>query len=142
MFTDNRQQLRRFYQATWHKQQRGVTLQGLEQLVAQVIAQHPEYHLLLETEEALEQDFSAENGQTNPFLHMAMHITLAEQLGADRPDGIRTLHQQISHKTGDPHQAEHQMMECLGYVLWEAQQANTAPDEKVYLDCLKKLSNS
>jgi hypothetical protein len=124
MFGNNREDIRRFYQSTWQKHQAGTALQGLELLVAQVIRQHPEYHKLITQDTALAQDFSPEDGQTNPFLHMGMHITLAEQLGSDRPD---------------IHQAEHQMMECLGLVLWEAQKQNRTPDEKNYLACLRKL---
>jgi hypothetical protein len=139
MFGNNREDIRRFYQSTWQKHQAGTALQGLELLVAQVIRQHPEYHKLITQDTALAQDFSPEDGQTNPFLHMGMHITLAEQLGSDRPGGICALHQQISQKTGDIHQAEHQMMECLGLVLWEAQKQNRTPDEKNYLACLRKL---
>jgi hypothetical protein len=139
MFGNNREDIRRFYQNTWQKYQAGTALQGLELLVAQVIGQHPEYHKLITQDTALAQDFSPEDGQTNPFLHMGMHITLAEQLGSDRPGGIRALYQQISQKTGNIHQAEHQMMECLGLVLWEAQKQNRTPDEKNYLACLRKL---
>ena len=139
MFGNNREEIRRFYQNTWQKHQAGTALQGLELLIAQVIGQHPEYHKLITQEEVLAQDFSPEEGQINPFLHMGMHITLAEQLGSDRPGGIRALHQQISQKIGDIHQAEHKMMECLGLILWEAQKENCAPDEQVYLACLRKL---
>ena len=140
MFGQDREQLLRFFQTTWQKRLDEQPLQALEQLVAQVIEQHPEYHRHLSDENGLQRDFSPEQGETNPWLHMGMHISLSEQLGADRPGGIRGLYQQIVARMGDPHAAEHAMMDCLGAVLWEAQRAGQPPNEAGYLDCLKKLA--
>jgi len=140
MFGQDREQLRRFYQQVWDKRRANAPLTGLEQLVAQVIEQHPEYQQMISDPEALARDFNVEDGQTNPFLHMGMHITLGEQLGSDRPPGIRTLHRKITLRTGDPHEAEHKMMECLGLALWEAQRAGKPPDEQAFLECMRKLA--
>ncbi|HID46030.1 MAG TPA: DUF1841 family protein [Chromatiaceae bacterium] len=139
MFGQDRGRLRRYYLQAWEKHQAGAFLEPLEALIAGVIEQHPEYHALLQSEDALEKDFVSEQGQSNPFLHMGMHISLAEQIGTDRPPGIRDAYHKIKIKLGDAHVAEHQMMECLGLALWEAQQQNRAPDEQGYLECLKKL---
>lgn len=140
MFGQDRQRLRRYYLQAWQKQQTGVAMEPLESLIANVIGQHPEYHAMLQSEDALEKDFTPEQGQSNPFLHMGMHISLAEQISTDRPAGIRDTYQKIRNKLGDAHAAEHHMMECLGLALWEAQQQNRAPDEQAYLECLKKLA--
>ena len=140
MFGQDRQQLRKFFRQAWQKRQAGEGLQALEQLVADVIERHPEYHRELDDDAALDRDFSPDDGQTNPWLHMGMHISLGEQLGADRPSGIRQVYQQIVARFGDNHAAEHAMMECLGVTLWEAQRANKAPDETAYLECLRKLA--
>ena len=139
MFGQNRADLRRFFLTSWNKHLASQPLQPLERLVAEVIEQHPEYHGCLADEDQLRQDFGPEQGQTNPWLHMGMHISLGEQLGADRPAGIRALYQQIVMRFGDHHAAEHAMMDCLGVVLWEAQRSARAPDEAAYLECLKKL---
>jgi len=53
--------------------------------------------------------------------------------------GIRQLYQKAVKKAGDSHAAEHQLMECLGRMLWEAQRGNRAPDEQAYLQCIKHL---
>ncbi len=139
IFGSDRGRLRRQFLEAWRKRREGEPLEPLEALIADVAAQHPEYHPLLESEESLERDFVPEAGATNPFLHMAMHIALAEQVAAGRPDGIRELHRRLATACGSPHEAEHRMMECLGLVLWEAQRQNRPPDEKAYLECLKKL---
>lgn len=140
MFGQDREQLRRFFATSWQKHVAGQPLQALERLVADVVAQHPEYHAIVDDAEQQQADFSPAQGETNPWLHMAMHVSLGEQLGADRPPGIRALYQQAVARHGDAHSAEHAMMECLGLVLWEAQRGNRQPDENAYLDCLKKLT--
>ncbi len=140
MYSPDRNNMRRVFFDAWRKYRAREPLQPLEQMVAGVVRLHPEYHSMLERgEDALERDFLPEGGETNPFLHMGMHIGLQEQLGADRPIGIRGLYQQIATRLGDPHQAEHQMMECLGLSLWEAQTSGSPPDEQAYLDCLRRL---
>lgn len=139
MFAQNREELRRFFQTCWQKRQANAPLQPLEQLVAQIVEQHPEYHAYLASDDQLDRDFTPEQGETNPWLHMGMHITLAEQLGTDRPTGIRHVYQQISACYDNRHDAEHAMMDCLGLILWEAQRAGSAPNDQNYLECLKKL---
>jgi hypothetical protein len=140
MFGQDRTQLRRFYLDCWEKRQAGAPLEPMERIVAEVVERHPEYHRYLSAD-ALDRDWTPEHGETNPFLHMGMHIALAEQLQADRPPGLRQRYQAISHKhLGDIHAAEHAMLECLGLVLWEAQRAGRAPDEKAFLQCLDELA--
>jgi hypothetical protein len=135
----SRDEVRQMYLAVWHKLQQKMPLEPMEALIADVIEIHPEYHSLLETgDDIRQQEFTPEQGQTNPFLHMGMHIALREQANADRPPGVKAIHRQlVSHK--GQHEAEHSMMECLGQSLWSAQRNNQLPDEAAYLDCLKKL---
>ncbi len=135
----SRDEVRRVYLNVWRKMQQQQLLEPMEAVIADVIGAHPEYHDLLDGDADLTQrDFLPEQGQTNPFLHMGMHITLREQAQSDRPAGIRQIHRQLAASKGQ-HEAEHAMMECLGAVLWNAQRNNTLPDESEYLDCLKKL---
>ena len=140
MFGQNREQLRGFYHEVWRKHTAGEPLAGVELIVAQVVGQHPEYHDLISRPEAADRDYGVDAGHTNPYLHMGMHIALAEQLQTDRPPGIRALYRELAMRFGGAHEAEHQMMECLGLALWEAQRNNTPPDEPAYLDCIRKLA--
>jgi hypothetical protein len=135
----SRDEVRQMYLAVWHKLQQKMPLEPMEALIADVIEIHPEYHNLLETgDDIRQQEFTPEQGQTNPFLHMGMHIALREQAAADRPPGVKAIHQNLLTQKGQ-HKAEHDMMECLGQSLWSAQRNNQLPDEAAYLDCLKKL---
>ena len=132
-------QYRRFFCEAWRKRREGAVLQPLEDMVARIAAEHPEYHSLLEDPATLTQDYTPESGQTNPFLHMGLHIAIQEQLAADRPAGIREIYRQLVQRHTDPHDVEHRMAECLAEGIWEAQRSGTAPDEEAYLERLRKL---
>jgi hypothetical protein len=141
MFGQDRNQLRQMYLDAWRKQQNGELLQPLEAMIAEVVAMHPEYHALLAQDStALEKDFLPELGESNPFLHMGMHIAIREQLASDRPAGIATAYKTLLLRLQDAHQVEHQLMECLGHSLWQAQQNQSAPDEGQYLRCVQQLA--
>lgn len=131
---------RHFFIEVWGKHEQGLPMQPLEKLVFDVIQEHPEYHNLLDKEDAaLEQDFTPEQGVTNPFLHMGMHITIREQVSTDHPLGIKNIYDKGLQITQSMHSLEHKMMECLGEALWKAQRDNTLPDEALYLECLKRI---
>lgn len=135
----SRDEVRQIYLGVWHKLQQKLPLEPMEALIADVVEIHPEYHAMLETgDDIRQQEFTPDQGQTNPFLHMGMHIALREQVAADRPPGVKAIHQTLLALKGQ-HKAEHDMMECLGQSLWSAQRNNQLPDESAYLDCLKKL---
>ncbi len=117
------------------------SLEPLEIIISRVISEHAEYHYLLtKPDAAIEHEYRPEAGQTNPFLHMGMHIALREQIGADRPQGIAALHRNLLVKFNSAHELEHQMMECLGESLWQAQREQRLPDEMSYLDCIRNIA--
>ncbi len=133
-----RDSLRRLYLEAWQRHQTGLPLTALQAQVADVVALHPEYHALL-TAETLDRDWTPEHGESNPFLHMGMHLALREQVSTDRPAGIRAIHARLSRHHGGAHAAEHRMMEPLGAALWDAQRQGQAPDEQRYLAALQSL---
>jgi hypothetical protein len=139
MFGQDRNQMRQFFMSCWKKYKTGQPLEPIEALISGVIAAHPEYHELIESGSQIDKDYSPDEGQTNPFLHMGMHISIREQIQADRPAGIKQAHEKLSAKLADQHEAEHKMQECLGLILWEAQRAGAMPDEQKYLECVRKL---
>ncbi|HSR62543.1 MAG TPA: DUF1841 family protein [Gammaproteobacteria bacterium] len=139
-FIQDRETSRRFFIEVWKKHRAGRPLEAMESLVRDIILEHPEYHSLLERDEdALAGEFTPDRGETNPFLHMGMHITLREQVATDRPPGIRAIYTRLLEKFSGQHNLEHRMMECLGEVLWTAQRNNSLPDETAYLESLKKI---
>lgn len=141
MLGNDRHQLRSMFTEAWQRQQRGLPLDALQQVIVNIIALHPEYHGAVTDPDALEQDYNPETGETNPFLHMSMHIALHEQISTDRPTGITSCYKDLCTALGSDHEAEHAMMECLGEALWEAQRSHRMPDEAAYLGCIKKLLN-
>ncbi|HHJ80988.1 MAG TPA: DUF1841 family protein [Candidatus Tenderia electrophaga] len=140
MFGNDRNKLRQYYIDVWDKAQNRQPLEPLEKIIAAVVSQHPEYHAVLSDKDtAMGKEYLPESGESNPFMHMGMHIAIHEQLSANRPEGIREIYQQITARCGDSHEAEHKMTECLAEMMWQAQRSGTAPDEMIYLRQLKKL---
>lgn len=140
MFGSDRNTLRQFYQTSWQKALQNQSLTELEKQVATVIHEHPEYQKWVTSERSIEKDWQPEQGETNPFLHMGMHLALREQVATDRPTGIARRYLLLCQQTQDPLAAEHLMMECLAEVIWQSQKQQQPPNEAEYLDCLTKLS--
>ena len=138
---ESRSDTRQTFFDVWKKMQAGIPMTALETLIGDVIRMHPEYHAMLaDGGKSLDKDWLPEGGETNPFLHMGMHIAIREQLSIDRPAGIKAAYAALLSHTGDVMQAEHAMLECLGEALWRAQRENRLPDENAYLACIKARS--
>jgi Domain of unknown function (DUF1841) len=141
MFQPSQHDVRSFFCATWRKQRDGLPLSPLEAQAAQWIDEHPEYHATLADEAAaLAASFEVEGGRENPFLHLAMHLSILEQAGIDQPTGIRQALQLLAAKRGSLHQAHHEIMECLGRMIWESQRSGLPPDGEAYLDCVRRCA--
>ena len=139
MLYNSTQDTRQIFFQVWDKMQGQLALEPLEQLISEIIQQHPEYHDFLKNQESsLERKFLPEMGETNPFLHMGMHIAIQEQIQTNQPVGIREAYQEMLIKLKDPHEVEHNIIECLGNMMWQAQQNQKQPDFKQYISCIKK----
>jgi hypothetical protein len=141
-FFDNqsRDELRRVYVEAWRKRRAGLPSEPLEAQVADVIALHPEYHAALERgEDALAHDYTPDDGQSNPFLHMGLHLAVRDQIATDRPAGLRKAFESLAQRIGSAHDAEHRIIECLAEAMWEAQRSGRPPDEIAYLQRVRRL---
>ena len=139
MFNPSRDEARLFLFESWRKRRAGELLTPMEDLAAQLIAKHPEYHGVFENPKSNQQkDYLPEQGATNPFLHLMMHLTIEEQISIDQPLGIRAQFLRLTQKLQSEHDAQHRMMECLGEMIWQAQRGGTQPDAAVYSGCLEK----
>lgn len=139
MFNPSREEVRRFFFGVWQKYKDGLPLTGAETLALPILLEHPEYHAMLDAPERhVDRDYPPESGETNPFLHLAMHLSLAEQTSIDQPPGIRAHLERLAAKLGDRMAAEHAAMDCLAEMIWQAQRHGTPYDAALYLDCLER----
>jgi hypothetical protein len=139
MFSQDRHSYRQAFMDAWAKSQSGRPLEPLEAQIVHILHLHPEYRGLLEdADTSLERDWLPEQGESNPFLHLGLHLAVVEQLSLDRPAGIRKLHRNLATATGDVHEADHCVMACLAEALWRVQRDTKPFDEKAYLKCLKR----
>jgi hypothetical protein len=143
-FFDNqsRDQLRRVYVEAWRKRREGLPMEPLEMQVADVIALHPEYQAVLERpDDAVDRDYTPEGGQSNPFLHMGLHLAVRDQVATDRPAGVRAAFKALATRMGSAHDAEHRIIECLAEAIWEAQRSGLPPNEAEYLARIQHLAD-
>ena len=139
MFSPTRDESRRFMIGAWRKFREGAPLTDMERRIAEIIAMHPEHHGVVEDgDRSVERDWTPDGGAMNPFLHLSMHLAVAEQIGIDQPPGIRAQFERIRDARGDEHAALHAVLECLGEVMWSAQRHGTPPDAALYLACLER----
>ena len=140
LFNPSREQVRQFFCEAWQKHRQHMLLSPLESMAVDWILQHPEYHTELERPDALNADYTVEAGQTNPFLHLSMHLAISEQLSVDQPPGVLAAHDALAQRVG-PHDAAHEIMECLGEVVWEAQRLGTPFSNDTYLDLIRRRTS-
>ena len=139
MFTPSRTQARDLFFDTWEKYRAGQPLEGLENKVIEVVLLHPEFHAVLENRKKnRDHDYTPEPGAQNPFLHLSLHLAVAEQLAIGQPPGIAELLNDLTAKHGDRHVALHVVLECLGATVWQANQSGSPPDQHAYLTCLRE----
>ena len=137
MFNPTREQVRAFFTESWEKYRTNGVMTPLETMAARLIEEHPEYHDDLTDPEKAAAQYTVEDGRTNPFLHLSMHLAIQEQLSIDQPPGIKAAYQGLL-GTRTPHEAIHVIMEALGEVVWEAQRLGTPFNNETYLDLIRR----
>ena len=139
MFNPSRDQARAFLFDTWAKHRAQAPLTPLESMTLSILLEHPEYHAFLEDRERyLDRDWHPEDGATNPFLHISMHLAIEEQVSIDQPPGIRDAVTTLARRLDSEHEARHEVMECLAEMVWQSQRNGVAFDNAAYLDCLAR----
>lgn len=140
MFDPSRDQVRDTFFEAWRKYRAGEPLVGVEALALDAILAHPEYHEVLSQPERFRaKDYTDES---NPFLHMSLHVALEEQLSIDQPPGIVQRFGRLLARTGERHAAMHEAIECLAEIVWRSQRDNAPPDAAAYLECLERRSRA
>ena len=139
MFNPTRDQSREFLFDVWRKHRESQPLTPLEAIALDIVLEHPEYHPVLEDRERyLDRDWKPEGGETNPFLHLQMHLAIEEQVSIDQPPGIRDAVGSLARKHDSEHDARHNVMDCLAEMVWNAQRHGTGFDNAAYLDCIAR----
>ena len=139
MFTPTPDEVRRFFCAVYAKSRQGKPMEALEIIASRWIDAHPEYHAdLADAEAAVARVYDGTDGRENPFLHLSMHLSISEQVSIDQPRGIRAAVEALAARRGSLHEAQHETMECLGRMLWEAQRSALPPDGEAYVECVRR----
>jgi hypothetical protein len=143
MFQPSQTDVRRFFCGAYARWCAGLPLEPMQALAARWIEQHPEYHAeLADKAAALEAVYTVEEGRTNPFLHLSMHLSIDEQLAIDQPTGIRQAVELLAARRGSLHAAQHEVMDCLGEMVWASQRSGLPPDGHAYLDAVRRRATA
>ena len=138
MFNPSQADVRRFFCAAYAKQRAGQPMEAIETLASMWIAEHPEFHAdLLDVDAAIARNYDLTPDKTNPFLHLSMHLSISEQCSVDSPRGIRQAVELLAKKR-DLREAHHEVMECLGSMLWESQRSGRPPDGDAYVAAVQR----
>ena len=138
MFQPSQNDVRRFFCSVHAKQQVAAALTPMEAIAARWIGEHPEYTTDLSDEaRALAAVYTVEEGRTNPFLHLSMHLSIEEQCSIDQPSGIRQAMALLAARRNSLHAAHHEVMECLGEMIWASQRSGLPPDGQAYLEAVR-----
>jgi hypothetical protein len=139
MFDPSQNDVRAFFVTARRKRRERLPLTPLETIAADWIDAHPEYDGdLADADAAQAATYPAEGGRENPFLHLSMHLSISEQVAIDQPAGIRQAFDSLVARLGSPHAAQHEVMECLGAMLWESQRGGVPPDGAGYVECVRR----
>ena len=139
MFNPSQTDVRRFFCSVFSKAQAGQALDAMETIASLWMNEHPEYHAeLADQDAALASMDRPEDGKSNAFLHLSMHLSITEQCSIDQPHGIRQAVELLTHRRDSLHDAHHQVMDCLGQMMWESQRAGRPPDGPAYIACVQR----
>jgi hypothetical protein len=139
MFQPSQHDVRRFFCEAASRQREGLPLDPMQAQAATWIVEHPVYaQELADLDAALAAVYDVEEGRTNPFLHLSMHLSIGEQVAIDQPTGIRQAVQLLAAQRGSLHAAHHEVMECLGRMIWESQRSGRPPDGAAYLEAVRQ----
>ena len=139
MFSPSQADVRRFFCSVYAKARTGAALEAIETIASQWMDEHPEYAQdFQDVDAALASMTEVQEGRTNPFLHLSMHLSISEQCSIDQPRGIRQAIELLTHRRNSLHLAHHEAMDCLGKMLWESQQAGRPPQGDAYIACVQR----
>ena len=139
MFNPSQADVRRFFCTVYAKAQTGQAMEAIETIASLWIDEHPEFHHeLASIEAALASMGRVKEGQTSAFLHLSMHLSITEQCSIDQPRGIRQAVELLTHRRDSLHDAHHDVMECLGQMLWDSQRDGKQPDGNAYIACVQR----
>ena len=139
LFNPSRDEVREFFFDAWAKFKAQKPLTDLEKIGLGVMLMHQEYHRILDAPAQFKsQEYFPEFGETNPFLHMSLHLSILEQISINQPIGIAAIYEKLKLKHQDEHDAQHDILDCLAETIWQAQRNHTDLDAAQYLQLMQQ----
>jgi hypothetical protein len=118
MFQPSQTDVRRFFCGVYARVRGGLPLEPMQAVAARWV----------------------DEGRTNPFLHLSMHLSIEEQVAIDQPTGIRQAVGLLAARRNSLHEAHHEVMDCLGEMIWASQRSGLPPDSQAYLEAVRRCA--
>lgn len=138
MFNPSLEQARSFFIEVWNKYKLSRIMTPIEETTATWILKHPQFHNDLSNKESIKNIYNSNCQESNPFLHLSMHLTVSEQLIIDQPYGIKAVYKKLI-MNNDPHTAAHKIIKCLTLTIRNSQDQGTALDSNKYIRLIREL---
>lgn len=132
-------EVRQLFFDAWGKFNLQQPLTDLEKQLVTVMVDHPEYHFMFNDPAKYLHKAYLSPEETNPFMHLGMHLVLRDQLSLNNPAGISEIYQGLAERFGNPLLAEHKMMECLNAALWQVMNQGEEFDQDRYMANLQEI---
>jgi hypothetical protein len=139
LYNPSRDQARQFLFVAWANFKKNLSLTDLEKIAVEVIQMHPEYHVVFDSPERfMHQQYFPEMGETNPFLHITLHLSVIEQISINQPIGITQVYDKLRQRHNDTHLAYHDLIDSLAETIWQSQRNNEPLNSERYLILLRQ----
>ena len=143
MFNPSPEYVRRFFCEVATKRELGAPLTPIETMAADWIGAHPQYRDdLASAERALVTRYPDDSDRDNPFLHLSLHLAVAEQVSIDQPPGIAAASRVLAGRLGSAHEAAHALIDCLRETMERATRESRPPDGAAYLACIRRRAET
>jgi hypothetical protein len=96
----------------WESVKRGEQLDGEEKRIADVLSEHPEYEDAWKMGDLLV-DIENDNGASNPFLHIHLHLIVDKQIDEGTPPEVARVARELM----DAGKSRHEVVHAIGKVL-------------------------
>ncbi|AGF49226.1 DUF1841 family protein [Candidatus Kinetoplastidibacterium galati] len=138
MFNPSLDQARYFFIEVWNKHKLSKTLTPIEKTTIACILEHPQFYKDLDNKESIKNSYNSNFPESNPFLHLSMHLAISEQLLIDQPCGIKAAYNKLI-TSNDPHTAIHKIIKCLTLTIQYSQTHRLELDSNKYMNLIKDL---
>ena len=133
---------RKEFHRIWEDSKAGKALEGEEKVIAHLMKQHPEFHQQFEMADVyadIDLQYDPDK-EVNPFLHIAIHTIVENQLAANDPPEVAEFFKRRKYKNETRHETSHMVGVLIMEHIFEIVKNGVSFDLDRYKRNLKKYA--